>query len=119
MPESPEIEALQISNAPVPIGKAAQIFFPHGGVTVSTLRQAIRMGELRCEMIGRGYCVTFADVQNWREMCRKAALDRVLQSGPKTRTGSGMSHEERMKTAQAALAALLAEPAKKVNSRAR
>lgn len=104
---------LTVRDEPVPIAVAAKLFFPHGGVTVSTLRSAIRRGELQCEVIGRGYCVTGADIRKWRELCRRAALDRISVSDPKTKTAGSISAEDRMKAAQAALAALINASGKK------
>lgn len=42
-----------MADAPMPLPAAVRECFPHGGVTVSTLRRAIRAGELSAEMIGK------------------------------------------------------------------
>lgn len=91
----------------VPIAVAAKLFFPHGGVTVYTLRSAIRRGELQCEVIGRGYCVTPADIRKWRELCRKAAAHKVTNATTGAHTGS--TADDRRAVARMALESLLSE----------
>jgi len=52
---------------------AVEKCFPHGGVTLSTLRLEIRKGRLKYEKIGRAYFVTEADILEWRQLCREDA----------------------------------------------
>lgn len=88
---------------PVPISKAVEMFFPHGGVTKSTLFAAIRRGELACEKIGKAYMVTEADVIEWRKMCRKETKGQDSGLGnAKAEPPSTSSNMERSKSAQAA-----------------
>lgn len=96
-------------NTPMPLPVAVRECFPHGGATVSTLRRAIRNGELAAELIGKQYMVTEDDIAEWREnTCRVRARDRGSISGsvrgPRPSTSS---ETERMRSAQDALTLLL------------
>lgn len=57
-------------KTPYPLQEAAKRFFPLGGVTKTTLRDAIARGELSAERIGRQYFVTAEYIAKWREHCR-------------------------------------------------
>ena len=59
-----------MTDAPMPLEAAVRVFFPHGGVTKSTLLAAIRAGTLGFEKVGRAYLVTEADISAWRTKCR-------------------------------------------------
>jgi hypothetical protein len=48
-------------NTPIPVGVAAKVCFPFGGLTKSTLMYAIRAGKLAYEKNGRAYFVTGRD----------------------------------------------------------
>jgi hypothetical protein len=88
---------------PMPLAVAVEKLFPHGGVTIWTLRAACRNRELAFERIGRGYLVTEADVMEWRNRCRDEARERGSISGS-ARDGlhSMSSSTESTKLAQAA-----------------
>lgn len=99
---------------PMPLETAVQVCFPHGGATVSTLRRAIRAGELAAEIIGRGYMVTARAVQDWREnTCHARAKARASISGRgRGKRPSMLSETEKRKLALDALQRMLTGPAK-------
>lgn len=100
--------------APMPLETAVRECFPHGGATVSTLRRAIRAGELAAELIGKGYMVTTRAVLDWREnTCHARAKARASISGKgRGRRPSMLSETEKRKLALDALQRMLTGPAK-------
>jgi hypothetical protein len=76
--EGNELPLLENNDIPVPLSKAPQVFFPEGGATVATLRNAIWRGHLKAEIIGRKYFVTEKEIHAWRELCRMEADKRAL-----------------------------------------
>ena len=100
-------------NTPMPLEAAVRECFPHGGVTVNTLRRAIRTGELTAELIGKRLMVTADDIEAWREKCRVQARGRActLERG-RARSLSMLSETERKKSAQDALQRMLTGPRK-------
>lgn len=96
------------SDAPMPLHAAVQVYFPHGGVTKSTLLAAIKRGGLAYEKIGNAYFVTGADIQHWRATeCRAAANPQGCNTAPQKTDGS-LSMAERRSTRDAALASVRA-----------
>lgn len=100
-------------NTPMPLEAAVKECFPHGGVTVNTLRRAIRTGELTAELIGKRLMVTQDDVDAWREKCRVQAKARgsTFERG-QARNLSTISETERKRSAQDALQRMLRGPRK-------
>lgn len=92
-----------MTDAPMPLEAAVRVFFPHGGVTKSTLLAAIRAGTLGFEKVGRAYLVTEADISAWRTKCRDEAKARACTStkGQDDRRSTS-SATERAALAQAA-----------------
>ena len=101
-------------DAPMPLPAAVQVCFPHGGVTVNTLRRAIRAGELAAELIGKQYMVTPGAIEDWREQtCRVRARGRASTSRNVRAANRFMSSEtEKRKLAQDALQRMLSAPRK-------
>ncbi|WP_298958445.1 helix-turn-helix domain-containing protein [uncultured Roseibium sp.] len=66
---------------PVTLKEACTLFL-RGVVQPDTLREAIKAGKLSAERIGRGYCVTRADIREWRERCRVNAKDQGFGCNP-------------------------------------
>ena len=95
-------------SAPMPLEAAVRECFPHGGVTVNTLRRAIRTGELSAELIGKRLMVTADDIEAWREKCRVHQKGRActLERG-RARNLSTISETERKRSAQDALHRML------------
>jgi hypothetical protein len=95
-------------TAPMPLEAAVRECFPHGGVTVNTLRRAIRTGELSAELIGKRLMVTADDIEAWREKCRVQAKGRActFERG-RVRNLSMLSEMERKRSAQDALQRML------------
>jgi hypothetical protein len=86
----------------MPLQVAVETFFPHGGVTKSTLLAAIRDRRLGFEKIGKTYFVTGADIQQWRDtQCRAAACPQGSITAPPKTDGS-LSMAERKSTHSAA-----------------
>lgn len=97
-----------MSDTPMPLPEAVRRCFPYGGATVSTLRRAIRAGELTAEYIGRQYMVTETAIQTWRETCQGRARDRASISGKgRVRRPSIISETEKRKLALDALQRML------------
>ncbi len=97
-----------MADAPMPLAVAVTQCFPHGGATVSTLRAAIRAGDLRCRFVGRSYLVTQADIDTWMTKCQDIAKDRTsISDAAKAARQSGSSRTERMRLAQDALTLML------------
>ena len=71
----------------VPLKEAAELFFPYGGVTKSTLRLAISRGELSYAHLGNKFFVSEADISNWLEKCRVPAKEQVA-TGSTTKANS-------------------------------
>lgn len=94
---------------PMPLEVAVKVCFPHGGATVSTLRRAIRAGELAAEIIGKGYMVTAGAIQDWREnTCRARAKAQGSISGKgRGKRPSMLSETEKRKLALDALQRML------------
>lgn len=87
----------------LPLGKAVEKFFPHGGLTVSTLQAAVRSGALGATKLGRSYFVTAEDIQGWVKQCRKSAKPQdCISESAKDAPQSGSSSMERARLAQAA-----------------
>jgi hypothetical protein len=57
-------------RTPIPLKRAVAIFFPEGGVSVSTLRAEARKGRLVLERIGGKDFVTGEAIEKMRELCR-------------------------------------------------
>jgi excisionase family DNA binding protein len=97
-----------VTDAPMPLAVAIERCFPHGGATVSTLRSAIRAGDLRCRFVGRSYLVTQADIDTWMTKCQDTAKARTFTSdAARAARQSGSSRMERMRLAQDALTLML------------
>src|SRR4051812_4243859 len=89
----------------MPLEVAIARYFPDGGVTIETMRAAIRKGELMCERIGRAYFVTPTDVKEWRNTCRARGSRQgfVSGSGKAVMPDGSLSMAERKSTLAAAL----------------
>lgn len=64
-----------------PLAEAVRRFFPHGGVTVSTLRTEHRKGTLAFIRLGNRDFVTKAAIGEMMKRCRIQARDRDSISG--------------------------------------
>jgi hypothetical protein len=95
------------SDTPMPLDKAVQVYFPHGGVTKSTLLAAIRRGTLAYEKIGRAYFVTDAGIMEWRRQCHVAANPHGSNT-EQLKTAGSLSMDQRRSTQAAALATVRA-----------
>src|SRR5689334_16910351 len=85
---------------PIPLKKAVAIFFPEGGVTVSTLRTEARKGRLVLERIGGKDFVTGEAIKKMRELCRtQPKASDSTPAGEKDAKPSGASGMERSKLA--------------------
>jgi hypothetical protein len=76
---------------PVPLVLAAEIFFPAGGVTPSSLRTEIRNGHLVVERIAGKDFVTRRAIEQMRERCRSQPKSRdsgSTEGQKKARSGS-------------------------------
>src|SRR5262245_26305954 len=86
------------SEPSMPIARAVEVCFPHGGIKPATLMAAIRRGELAYEKIGRAYFVTETDVTEWRKQCRVPQKVTASISGKeKAENRNTSSVTERMK----------------------
>ena len=107
-----------MADAPMPLQVAVQTCFPHGGATVSTLRAAIRAGDLRCRLVGRNYLVTKPDIESWMDKCLDRAKGRTSTSdAAKAVRQSTSLKTERMSLAQDALTLMLTEDDSKSSRR--
>jgi excisionase family DNA binding protein len=80
----------------VPLRQAAAVFFPHGGVTKSTLQNAIARGQLSYVRIGNKFFVSETDIAQWLEKCRVPAKEQVSSisnSGGKSQSMSSVNQE--------------------------
>jgi excisionase family DNA binding protein len=68
----------------VPVDRAAELFFPYGGLNGDTLRRAIRAGSLKAERLGRRYFVTRQAVNEWRKSCHVVPRGSDSTSGSET-----------------------------------
>jgi hypothetical protein len=92
-------------RTPIPLKKAVAIFFPEGGVSVSTLRTEARKGRLVLERIGGKDFVTGEAIEKMRELCRvQPKVPAYTSEGPRAARPIGSSETER---ASAELAALM------------
>lgn len=57
-------------DVPMPVHEAVKVCFPYGGLTKTTLFDAIRSGHLAYEKLGRSYFITRRDVEKWRTASR-------------------------------------------------
>src|SRR6187200_483511 len=90
-------------RAPVPLARAVSLFFPEGGVTVSTLRTEARKGRLALERIGGKNFVTGEAINQMRELCRVERKVRASTlEAAKAGASSGSSVTENTKRALAA-----------------
>jgi hypothetical protein len=90
-------------RAPVPLARAVSLFFPEGGVTVSTLRTEARKGRLALERIGGKDFVTGEAINQMRELCRVERKVRAsTPEAAKAGASSGSSVTENTKRALAA-----------------
>src|SRR5262245_59634401 len=89
---------------PVPLSKAVRIWFPHGGVTVSTLRGEIYKGRLEVERIGGKIFVTGEAIEAMRNRCRDQPKVPISGSKPMTAEKStGSSAMDQLSAEQAAV----------------
>jgi hypothetical protein len=105
------VDTVVTDTTPLRLGRAVQIAFPCGGMTVSGLRREASKGRLAVELIAGKQFTTLRDIQRMREQCR--APQKVLASGsnPKSETQKerssaarpSSSETERAKSARAAL----------------
>ena len=107
---------------PMPLHVAAQICFPHGGVTKSTLLAAIRAGSLTYAKVGNRYLVTEADIEGWMKQCRIQAKARDYGSesarGERPSISSGVSDRAKLAQASALLTAqALTKPSRTISPR--
>lgn len=97
-------------DTPVPLAKAVELFFPHGGATISTLRTEARKGRLTLTRIGNRDFVTQQDAQEMpaRSKGVRPYLRRrkgrepvwVIKDGPKERViGPGTASREEIERA--------------------
>jgi hypothetical protein len=74
------------ANMPIPLAKAAELFFPYGGVKVSTLRTAIKDGRLAFIKIDQRYFVTREAINRMIELCTVASSPEPIPVIAKART---------------------------------
>ena len=74
---------------PMPLSAALQKHFPDGGVTLSTMQNAIRQGKLNCSRLGRVYMVTAEDIQDWMKSCRVEKKQGSISASEKAENQDG------------------------------
>lgn len=96
-------------DEPLPLSDAIQAFYPHSGLTVSTLRTAIRKGALEYYHLSKAFCVTKNQLDKWMASClrNKSPQDCGPTAKEESISSSTSSTESACKSAQAALLAKL------------
>lgn len=74
---------------PMPLSAALQKHFPDGGITLSTMQNAIRQGKLNCSRLGRVYMVTAEDIQDWMKSCRVERKQGSISASEKAENQDG------------------------------
>lgn len=65
----------------IPLSKAAEIFFPHGGITTSSLRTEVRNGRLAVERIAGKDFVTESAIEDMLTKCRVVYVEDNERQG--------------------------------------
>ena len=90
------------------LSQAATTFFPMGPITVSSLRRAVRNGDLMSVRVGRKILVTESLLAEWLNRCRASGNRPTSPERSHLRAPwSGSSEMERSAKAQAAASALM------------
>lgn len=98
-------------DTPLRLADAAQMAFPGGGVTVSSLRRERDKGHLIVEVIAGKEFTTLRAIEKMRELCRATPRDQGSGLSRKNETPTarssvahhGSSETDRVKSARAAL----------------
>ncbi len=99
-------------DEPVLLSRAPSIFFPHGGVSVSTLRTEMRKGNLVTERIGGKDFVTAKAIKDMRSRCQGHGSRPASISEQKVESASGSSETGSGIDAQTALRNRLSRPSR-------
>jgi len=81
-------------DVPLRLADAMAIAFPHGGMTVSGLRNEHRKGRLAFEVIAGKQFVTLRAIKQMREACRVTPKEPVSGLSPKRETSKEGSYVE-------------------------
>jgi hypothetical protein len=73
-------------DTPLRLEKAAQIAFPDGSMTASSLRREAKRGRLQIERIANKHFTTLRAIERMREQCRENPKAPVFGSNPKSAT---------------------------------
>ena len=86
------------------LAEAVARFFPHGPLTVSSLRTEIRKGRLRVALVAGKYLVSESAIREMLEKCRVTEKLPACSSGEPAPivAPNGLSETDRLKSAQAA-----------------
>lgn len=96
------------------LAEAVARFFPHGPLTVSSLRTEIRKGRLRVARVAGKYLVSESAIREMLETCRvnEKPRDSTSERAAPTEAPSGLSSTDRLRSAQAALQTIFAGPSR-------
>lgn len=78
-----------LDSGPMRLETALTVCFPHGGITISTMQNAIRQGKLNCSRLGRVYMVTAEDIQDWMKSCRVEKKQGSISASEKAENQDG------------------------------